>query len=265
MAGLVAGFMSFIFFAGQVSSCLSRSGLLPPILSKVILPDGFHSGFSSNPDFAYNPHFLKATCSKKFSCNFVDFSLATNEIICSCEILVFLNLNPIYDERWDIDFLPHLSSLQRHKTFETPYIAVIFTCSMGIFVGVGMFYATGLNLTTSSEVLVFVILLNSLVSYCFQCLSFIKNRRKVQVVLARKGPNIPDEEKPFLSPFGIYGAILCITFNLILGLSLLSLCFQKLTYGLALTLVIVIFASAILYYRFVLSKHEVQELPVKET
>lgn len=93
-------------------------------------------------------------------------------------------------------FLPQVLTI-RHKTRDTAYMALIIGSVIGYIVTVILHFAIGD--TRLGSVLINLALIGAVVSYSLQLASFIRLR-----------VTEPERERPYRSPFGVPGAVVCI-------------------------------------------------------
>jgi amino acid transporter len=84
-----------------------------------------------------------------------------------------------------------------HPTRGTAYVALITGSAIGLFVAILLHFIIG-DLRLGS-VLINLALIGALVSYAFQLVAFIRLRL-----------NEPDRHRPYKSPFGVAGGVLCL-------------------------------------------------------
>ncbi|KDO24793.1 hypothetical protein SPRG_09637 [Saprolegnia parasitica CBS 223.65] len=83
-----------------------------------------------------------------------------------------------------------------HPTRHTPHVALLSGTSLGLLLAIVLHFTIGDAVMTA--VLINLSLIGALVSYAFQMSSFIKLRWSA-----------PDMERPYKSPFGLPGAVVC--------------------------------------------------------
>jgi ethanolamine permease len=93
-------------------------------------------------------------------------------------------------------FLPQVLTI-RHKTRDTAYMALIIGSVIGYVVTVVLHFAIGD--TRLGSVLINLALIGAVVSYSMQLASFIRLR-----------VTEPERERPYRSPFGVPGAVVCM-------------------------------------------------------
>ncbi|DBA04578.1 TPA: hypothetical protein N0F65_011126 [Lagenidium giganteum] len=93
-------------------------------------------------------------------------------------------------------FLPRVLT-HLHPTRGTPYVALVVGSALGLSLALALHF--GIGDARLSAVLINLASAGALVSYVFQLVSFIRLR-----------VNEPDRDRPYRSPFGIAGAVLCL-------------------------------------------------------
>lgn len=92
-------------------------------------------------------------------------------------------------------YFPH--ALTKLSSRDTAYVALISGSSIGLFVAILLHFIIG-DVRLGS-VLINLALIGALVSYAFQLVAFIRLR-----------VNEPDRHRPYRSPFGVPGAVVCL-------------------------------------------------------
>ncbi|DAZ99952.1 TPA: hypothetical protein N0F65_008759 [Lagenidium giganteum] len=93
-------------------------------------------------------------------------------------------------------YLPRVLT-KLHPTRDTPYVALITGSGLGLALALVLHFAIGD--ARLGSVMINLALIGALVSYAFQLTAFIRLRIKE-----------PDRERPYRSPFGVPGAIVCL-------------------------------------------------------
>src|SRR5437773_7242669 len=147
-------------------------------------------------------------------------------------------------------YFPHWLSIT-HPRLKTPYVALI----AGAVVGCGLaillyFLGTNSNLVAGQVVgaLLYMAVFGAVISYFMQCLSFILLRRRL--------PNI---ERPYRSPVGVWGAGIAAAIALV---SLISL-YANTTYRPGVVGTLIYFLLGIVYFA-VVGRHRLLLSPAEE-
>ncbi|OQS05555.1 Amino Acid-Polyamine-Organocation (APC) Family [Thraustotheca clavata] len=131
-----------------------------------------------------------------------------------------------------------------HPTRQTPYIALTVVTVFAVVADIILHYTIGDDVLTS--VLINLSLIGALVSYAFQTASFIRLRLKA-----------PDMERPYRSPFGLPGAILCFLMVFAILASIIYQGAESSDFLVSVIVAIVYFAVAgIIYFWRIKGKHE---------
>ncbi|OQS05554.1 Amino Acid-Polyamine-Organocation (APC) Family [Thraustotheca clavata] len=134
-----------------------------------------------------------------------------------------------------------------HPTRQTPYVALGFVTGFAVFADVVLHYTIGDDVLTS--VLINLSLIGALVSYAFQISSFIRLRLKA-----------PDMERPYRSPFGMPGAILCFLMVFAILSSIIYQGSQSTNFLISVIVAIVYFVVAgVIYFWRIKGKQNVTE------
>ncbi|CAK4623073.1 hypothetical protein LEN26_011647 [Aphanomyces euteiches] len=135
-----------------------------------------------------------------------------------------------------------------HPVRQTPIAGILVGSIIGLIMTIIMYYAIGF--VRLSAVLINLALLGALISYAFQLASFISLR-----------VHEPNLVRPYRSPFGVPGAVLCI---LLVVYALFTIIHQGTSgsdFLVSIVIAIVYFALGALYY-VVLARHHIKPLSV---
>ena len=147
-------------------------------------------------------------------------------------------------------YFPHFLS-ETHPTLKTPHIALIAGGVVGLVLAIVITYlGTQKNLVAGQVVgaLLYMAVFGAVISYAMQCASFIQLRRKL--------PNI---ERPYRSPVGVWGAGIA---GVIAVISLISL-YANETYRPGVVGTLIYFLVGILYFALV-GRHRLVLSPEEE-
>ncbi|KAF0689846.1 Aste57867_18758 [Aphanomyces stellatus] len=144
-------------------------------------------------------------------------------------------------------FLPHFLAYV-HPVRQTPVAGILLGSVLGLLVAIILYYAIGF--VRLGAVLINLALLGALISYAFQLASFISLRVRE-----------PHLARPYRSPFGVPGAILCL---LLVAYALATIIHQGTSgsdFVVSIVIALVYFILAALWYVAV-ARHHIKPLAV---